>query len=200
MTQTSNIQKKFMESIQQYSNVESTFNQRYRQRLCRQMETVNPDITEEEIRSALNDDQGVQVFTQAVKLLRSNRHGEARVALREVQERHQDIKQIERTITELAELFNEMSLLIDQQDEPLQSISRQAESIHHHIEQGIQHQDKAIANIRAARRKKCYCFGLTLLILIAISKYIMIDKKVKNVGLAVVIIVIKCVGGACTRS
>ncbi|KAG4302650.1 hypothetical protein PCK1_001005 [Pneumocystis canis] len=177
LTQTSNIQRKFMDSIQQYSNVENSFNQRYRQRLCRQMETVNPNITEEEIQSALNDDRGVQIFTQA--LLRSNRHGEARIALREVQERHQDIKQIERTIAELAELFNEMSILIDQQDEPLQSISRQAEIVHSNIEQGIQHQDKAISNIRAARRKKCYCFGLTILILIAIT---------------IVIIVVKCVG------
>ncbi|KAG5437226.1 hypothetical protein PCANB_001018 [Pneumocystis canis] len=179
LTQTSNIQRKFMDSIQQYSNVENSFNQRYRQRLCRQMETVNPNITEEEIQSALNDDRGVQIFTQA--LLRSNRHGEARIALREVQERHQDIKQIERTIAELAELFNEMSILIDQQDEPLQSISRQAEIVHSNIEQGIQHQDKAISNIRAARRKKCYCFGLTILILIAIT---------------IVIIVVKCVGGS----
>lgn len=178
--QTSNIRKKFLDSIQHYSGVESTFNQRYRQRLSRQMETVNPGITQEEIESALNDDRGLQVFSQA--LLRSNRHGEARTALREVQERHHDIKQIEQTISELAELFNEMSILVDQQDEPLQTILQQAEAVHTNIEQGVQHQDKAIANIRAARRKKCYCFGLTILILVAIT---------------VVIIIIKCVGGVC---
>ncbi|KAG5513471.1 hypothetical protein PMAC_000902 [Pneumocystis sp. 'macacae'] len=178
--QTSNMRKKFMESIQHYSGVESTFNERYRQRVVRQMETVNPGITQEEIESALRDERGLQVFSQA--LLRSNRHGEARTALREVQERHQDIKQIERTIGELAELFNEMSILVDQQDEPLQIIAQQAEAVHTNIEQGLQHQDKAIENIRAARRKRCYCLGLTILILVAIT---------------VVVVIIKCVGGVC---
>lgn len=168
LTQTSNIRKKFLESIQNYSKVENSFNQRYRQRLCRQIEIVNPNMTQEEIHVALNDDQGMQVFSQA--LLRSNRHGEARIALQEVQERHQDIKKIEKTIMELAELFNEMSILIEQQDEPLQVISQQAEAVYTNIEQGVQHQEKAIENIRAARRKRCYCFGLVILILIAISE------------------------------
>ena len=43
------------------------------------------------------------------QLLNSNRYGEARTAYREVQERHEDIKRIEKTITELAQLFNDVS-------------------------------------------------------------------------------------------
>ena len=35
--------------------------------------------------------------------------GEARSAYREVQERHEDIKRIEKTLTELAQLFNDVS-------------------------------------------------------------------------------------------
>ena len=38
----------------------------------------------------------------------SNRLGQARSAYREVQERHEDIKKIERTLTELAQLFNDV--------------------------------------------------------------------------------------------
>ncbi|QSL66948.1 hypothetical protein MERGE_001335 [Pneumocystis wakefieldiae] len=143
-------------------------------------EIVNPNMTQEEIHVALNDDQGMQVFSQA--LLRSNRHGEARIALQEVQERHQDIKKIEKTIMELAELFNEMSILIEQQDEPLQVISQQAEAVYTNIEQGVQHQEKAIENIRAARRKRCYCFGLVILILIAITIVIVIVKSLLKIG------------------
>ena len=44
-----------------------------------------------------------------VQLLSSNRMGEARSAYREVQERHQDIQRIEKTLTELAQLFNDVS-------------------------------------------------------------------------------------------
>ena len=40
--------------------------------------------------------------------MNSNRYGEARSAYREVQERHADIKKIEKTLTELAQLFNDV--------------------------------------------------------------------------------------------
>jgi syntaxin 1B/2/3 len=45
-----------------------------------------------------------------VQLLSSNRYGDARGAFKEVQERHEDIKKIEKTLTELAQMFNEVSL------------------------------------------------------------------------------------------
>lgn len=41
--------------------------------------------------------------------MNSNRYGESRAAYREVQERHEDIKRIEKTLGELAQLFNDVS-------------------------------------------------------------------------------------------
>jgi len=38
----------------------------------------------------------------------STRYGESRAAYREVQERHQDIRKIENTLAELAQLFNDV--------------------------------------------------------------------------------------------
>lgn len=86
---------------------------------------VKPDASPEEVKAVVNDDQGGEIFSQAVsillnevvvlilmcisQLLNSNRYGEARTAYREVQERHEDIKRIEKTITELAQLFNDVS-------------------------------------------------------------------------------------------
>jgi syntaxin 1B/2/3 len=42
----------------------------------------------------------------------SNRFGQSRAAYREVQERHEDIKRIERTLGELAQLFSDVSLML----------------------------------------------------------------------------------------
>jgi len=42
--------------------------------------------------------------------MNSSRYAESRAAYREVQERHEDIKRIEQTLTELAQLFNDVSL------------------------------------------------------------------------------------------
>jgi t-SNARE complex subunit (syntaxin) len=46
------------------------------------------------------------------QLMSSNRYGESRAAYREVQERHEDIKRIEKTLGELAQLFNDVSVRI----------------------------------------------------------------------------------------
>jgi len=44
--------------------------------------------------------------------MNSNRYGESRAAYREVQERHEDIKRIERTMVELAQLFNDVRFYV----------------------------------------------------------------------------------------
>jgi syntaxin 1B/2/3 len=74
----------------------------------RQFRIVKPDASPEEVRAVVNDDNGNnQIFQQA--MMSSNRYGESRAAYREVQERHEDIKRIEKTLTELAQLFNDVS-------------------------------------------------------------------------------------------
>ena len=95
----------------------------------------------------------------------STRHGEARSALREVQSRHQDIQKIERTITELAQLFNEMSIMIEVQETAIDSIEQKAQETETHVESGLQATEQAVVSARAARRKKWYCIGLFCLII-----------------------------------
>jgi len=95
----------------------------------------------------------------------STRHGEARSALREVQSRHQDIQKIERTITELAQLFNEMSIMIEIQESAIDNIEQKAQETETQMESGLQATEQAVVKARSARRKKWYCIGLIVLII-----------------------------------
>ena len=95
----------------------------------------------------------------------STRHGEARSALREVQSRHQDIQKIERTITELAQLFNEMSIMIEVQESAIDNIETKAQETETQMESGLQATEQAVVKARSARRKKWYCIGLIVLII-----------------------------------
>jgi outer membrane protein assembly factor BamD (BamD/ComL family) len=49
------------------------------------------------------------LLTKGLQLLNSNRYGDARAAFKEVQDRHVEIVKIEQTITELAQMFNDVS-------------------------------------------------------------------------------------------
>ena len=104
------------------------------------------------------------------QLLNSNRYGAARGAYREVQERHAEIQKIEKTLTELAQMFNEMAMLVEQQDEAVAQIETQAQGVDHDIKEGyvcpcetalmnsLSQTNRAVESARKARRKKWICF------------------------------------------
>jgi len=165
--QTGLVKSKFVEAIQNYQTVEQQFRQKYKQRLERQYKIVKPDATPEEIRAVVEDDNGGQVFSQA--LMNSNRYGESKAAYREVQERHKDIQKIERTLTELAQLFNDMSILVEQQDETIDTIEDTATHVEKDTEVGLGHTTTAVTSARAARKKRWICFGLLILLLIIVA-------------------------------
>ncbi|CDO72876.1 hypothetical protein BN946_scf185002.g61 [Trametes cinnabarina] len=165
--QTGLVKQKFMEAIQNYQTVEQQYRQKYKQRLERQYKIVKPDASPEEVKAVVDDDQGGQIFGQA--LMNSNRYGEARSAYREVQERHADIKKIEKTLTELAQLFNDMSILVEQQDEQITAINDTVQEVEKDVETGLNYTTKAVDHARAARKKRWICFILCIVILIIIA-------------------------------
>ncbi|KAI0724061.1 t-SNARE [Cerioporus squamosus] len=165
--QTELVKTKFMDAIQNYQRIESESRQKYKNRVERQYKIVRPDATPEEVKAVVDDDQGGQVFSQA--LMTSNRYGEARSAYRDVQERHRDIKNIEKTLTELAQLFNDMSILVEQQDEQITHINDTVKEVETDVEVGLNYTSKAVDSARSARKKRWICFILCLIIIVIIA-------------------------------
>jgi syntaxin 1B/2/3 len=166
-TQAENVKRQFMADIQKYQTTEANFRQRYREVAERQYRIVRPEATDAEVREAIDDAQGQQIFSQA--LLNSNRRGQARTALTEVQTRHREIQKIEQTMTELAQLFHDMEILVAEQEEPVRHIDEQATQVQGDIEQGVAHTGRAIISARAARKKKWWCLGICVIIVIILA-------------------------------
>ena len=167
LTQIGAAKNRFKETILRYQEVEKAYRTKYRQRTERQLRIVKPDATQAEIQSALDGESGgQQIFSQA--LLNSNRQGEASGALREVQERNTDIQRIERTIMELAALFQEMSILVEQQDEQLNVIKDHAHHTEQEVHAGRQQTDKAVNAARRARKRRWICFWLLVILIIIV--------------------------------
>ncbi|KAF6765102.1 syntaxin [Ephemerocybe angulata] len=163
--QTAVVKAKFVEAIQQYQSVEQQYRVKYKQRMERQFKIVKPDATPDEIRAVVNDDGNGQIFQQA---LMDSRFTTSRAAYREVQERHEDIKRIEKTLSELAQLFNDMSILVEQQDETINTIETQAFNVQKDTEAGLQYTEKAVDSARAARKKRWICFIIIVVVIIAV--------------------------------
>lgn len=53
-----------------------------------------------------------------------------------MQERHAEIQKIERTLTELAQMFSEMAMLVEQQDETIVNVEGQAQGVDADVKAG----------------------------------------------------------------
>jgi len=167
--QTSLVRSKFVEALQNYQQVEQQYRTRYRQRVERQFKIVKPDASPEEVAAVVQSDQGAggQVFAQA--LTSSTRYGESRAAYREVQERHEDIRKIERTLAELAQLFGDLDILVAEQEDTINAIETSATQVQKDTEAGLGQTEKAVVHARSARRKRWFFFLLFLAILVAVG-------------------------------
>jgi len=148
--QTALVKSKFVEAIQNYQSVEQQYRTKYKQRMERQFRIVKPDATPEEVKAVVNDEHGGQIFSQA---LMNSHYTDSLAAYREVQERHEDIKRIERTLVELAKLFNELSTYVEQQDETIKNIAEETMKARDDTDAAAREVDKAVVSARAARKK-----------------------------------------------
>jgi len=161
-----NLDRNFKDTLRKYQLVEKNFADRTREQMARQYRIVRPDATEEEVQSAVEDQQGQQIFSQA--LLSGNRRGEARSALREVQARHNEIQRIEKTIVELAQLFNDMEQLVTEQEVMVENIDQRGEEVVTNLDKGTEELGGAVKSARSRRRKKWWCLLIVLLIIIVV--------------------------------
>ncbi|WVR03949.1 hypothetical protein IAU60_000948 [Kwoniella sp. DSM 27419] len=165
-TQAEGVKTRFQGLLQEHQVIEKEFRKKVKDRVERQYRIVNPSATEEEVREVTESDNP-QVFSQA--LLNSNRYGAARSAYREVQERHAEIQKIEKTLTELAQMFSEMAMLVEQQDETIVNVETQAQGVDNDIKAGYEQTSKAVESAKKARRKKWICFFICLAIIAIIA-------------------------------
>ncbi|KAJ1737518.1 hypothetical protein LPJ72_000391 [Coemansia sp. Benny D160-2] len=169
--------KKFSELLQRYRQMEYQYSQRNRERLERQYRIARPDATDAEISEAIESNQAGQVFAQSV--MQSNRLGAVRHVLRDAEERQEDIEKIERTVGELADMFNEVSQMVRQQQELIDSVEAGVEDAHVNVESGHKEVKQAII-YRIKARKKIWIFILLLIIIIVIIIIIVYFTVIKK--------------------
>jgi syntaxin 1B/2/3 len=83
-----------------------------------------------------------------------------------VQARHNEIKRIEETMLELANMFQDLDTMVVQQDNTIRNAEHQTEQTNENIGKGNEEVDKGIVHARRARRNKWICLGIVILIIL----------------------------------
>lgn len=160
------LQSKFMEAIQSYQLMEKENRAKSRQRVERQLKIVKPDATPEEVAAAF-EGGGEQIFAQA--LTTSTRYGESRAAYREVQGRQEDLRKMEQTLAELAQLFIDMGTLIEQQEAVITTVEDTARDVEGNTEKALQHTGNAVIHAQSYRKGRWICFFISLFVVCVLA-------------------------------
>jgi len=174
------LKDKFQAALQNYQQVEQRQRNASKNQMERQYRIVKPDASPEEVRAVVNDDQGGQIFQQA--LLNSDQFGRARAAYREVQERHNDIVKITETVAELQQLMNDMAMMVEEQGETINAIEQTADVVEKDVETGYKHTEAAKKSAISARKKRWICFIIVVIILIIVAIVIAVNVVKGNIG------------------
>lgn len=156
--QVSRVDRRLKAAITQYQQVESQFRKRNQEQMERQFRIINPGASEEEVRRAVQDTSGGQVFQQA--LMQSAKTGRARAAFAAVEDRHKALIKIEQQMTELAQLFQDIDTLVVQQESAIEGIEKQGEVVNDNLRVGTEELGVAVKKARSARKKKWICLGI----------------------------------------
>ncbi|KAI1823216.1 t-SNARE [Xylaria intraflava] len=165
--QVRRVDGRLKDAIRAYQQVESAFRKKTEEQMARQYRIVRPDATEEEVRAAVSDQTGGQVFQQA--MMQSNRRGQAQAVLNAVQDRHAQLQKIEQQMMELTQLFQDMDTLVVQQDVAVTTIEAKGEDIVENLDKGNVEIGTAVKTARATRRKKWICLGIVVAIVIILA-------------------------------
>lgn len=109
----------------------------------------------------------------AQQVLMGAQHAEAKKALYDIQERHQDITKIEKSVLELHQMFLDMAVLVDAQGEMINQIDTFVSSAAEHTNKGVEEMKKAVKSQKQSRKKMCcalFCILFLVIICIVVPK------------------------------
>jgi syntaxin 1B/2/3 len=114
------------------------------------------------------------------QLLSSDRRGQASSTLRNVKERHEAIQNIERQMVELAQLFQDLDQIVQQQEPLVADIEMKGEAVREDVTKGNEEIGTAIVSARSRNRKKWWCLLICIIILIIIAVVVAVVVVTNN--------------------
>ena len=117
-----------------------------------------------------------------VSQLKSNRTGAATSVLGAVRARHNDIQQIERTLLELNQLFEQLAEQVILQEPLVESTEEQTTNVLKDTENANTQLDKGIKSARRARRLKWITLGVVVAIIVILALILGLYFGLRNGG------------------
>ncbi len=133
------LSSKFVEVLTDYNLAQADYRSRCKGRIERHLVLLGRDASSDDIEYIL-ENEDVKVFTEGILISEDY----ARKAVADIEARHADILELERSITELRDLFMDMMVLVEDQ-------GVMVDRVEYHVWQAADYVPQACKAIRRAR-------------------------------------------------
>ncbi|EYU38725.1 hypothetical protein MIMGU_mgv1a010631mg [Erythranthe guttata] len=162
---TVSFKKKFKDRMSEFQTLRENIHQEYREVVERRVFTVTGTrASEETIDNLIETGDSEQIFQTAI---REQGRGQVMDTLAEIQERHDAVRDLEKKLLDLQQIFLDMAVLVDAQGDMLDNIESQVSSAVDHVQSGNTALQKAKSLQRNSRKWMCIAI-IILLIIVAI--------------------------------
>ncbi|XP_075491239.1 syntaxin-132-like [Primulina tabacum] len=159
------LKKKFKDRMSEFQTLRENIHQEYREVVERRVFTVTGTRADEEtIDKLIETGDSEQIFQKAI---REQGRGQVMDTLAEIQERHDAVRDLEKKLLELQQIFMDMAVLVEAQGDMLDNIESQVSSAVDHVQSGNTALQKAKTLQRSSRKWMCIAIVI-LLIIVAI--------------------------------
>jgi len=158
--------QKFLELVQEYQEVQTTYKNKYQEKVERQYKIAKPDATQDEIDDAMQSGDSSKIF--ANQILDTHLHAQAKNALAYIEARHKDIIRLEASILELHQLFVDMAVLVDSQGELLNQIEFNVNQSVAYTTDGVKELKQAVVLQKKSRKKMLILIVILVIILVVV--------------------------------
>ncbi|WJX73867.1 hypothetical protein P8452_57598 [Trifolium repens] len=165
MNMTNALTKKFRDLMTEFQTLRQRIQDEYREVVERRVITVTgtrPD--DQTIDHLIETGNSEQIFQKAI--LESGR-GQVVSTVEEIQERHDAVKEIEKKLLDLHQIYLDMAVLVDAQGETLDNIESQVNNAVDHVQRGTTALQSAKKLQKNSRKWMCIAI-MILLVIVAI--------------------------------
>jgi len=165
MATTISLKKKLKDKMAEFQTLREAIHQEYCEVVERRVFTVTGTRADEEtIERLIETGDSEQIFHKAIQ---EQGRGQIMATVAEIHERHDAVREVERKLLDLQQIFLDMAVLVDAQGEMLDNIESQVSSAVDHVQQGNTALQKAKKLQKNSRKWMCIAI-IILLIIVAI--------------------------------
>jgi len=148
-----------------FQKSQQNFKKALEQRQFREMQVLCPQATGEQLRQMMEDGE---TSGQMMARKMAGAHASVVEEVQRIRDKHQDILRLEKSIADLAQMFQEIAILVDAQGELLDSIESNVHSANEYVGKGVKELDKTLKIQNNTRKWQCClsCFCLVVLVVL----------------------------------